>query len=189
VAQLQAVANRTEVRQFVYRDEAGNPIPLLDENGDPMIEDGNPVYVQRAYRVFPGLARRHEIVCFQVVPQRTRRPANMDAVEPSIKVIFNEGGVNDQPSNVRRFFNWGLKRATDYGADVVLFLDNAAGFSEGDAETVLDFSERGWGRLVRAEVQRRLGADRQQVLRENLSTTAAYADLRARIDEEGLSRG
>ncbi|MBI3984014.1 hypothetical protein HY346_01830 [Candidatus Microgenomates bacterium] len=174
IAQVTFVESRTEVRQFAIVDDLGNPV---------LGEDGNPLEIP--YRVITALAQPHELVTFQIVPQGVTRPANMGNLEPSYKVIYGP----DQPSHTRRFFNWGLKRATDYGADIVAFLDATGSFSAGDLDNQFDFAERTWGRIIKARVQQALGAQRRQVLKESLSLTAALAGLRTRIDEEGLSRG
>jgi len=169
-AQIAFVTNRTELRYF----DTGVPDP--DNPGQT---------IKRPYRVIIALARPHELVCFQVVPQGVARPANMDKIEPSFKVLYGP----DQPSHTRRFFNWGLKRATDYGAEVVAFLDATGSFSAGDLDNSFDFAERTWGRIVKFRVQQRLGSGRRAVLNEALGMNAALADLRTRIDAEGLSRG
>src|SRR3972149_6402119 len=113
------VQNRTAVRYL----DTGLPDP---ENPTETIK--------YAYRVIPALARPHELVCFQAVPQGVNIPANIETIEPSFKVYYGP----DQPSQQRRFFNWGLKRATDYGAEAVAFLDRTSGFSAGDLASAFD---------------------------------------------------
>lgn len=163
-AQIAFVLNRTELRRWT-------PDPLQPD-------------AFREYRAFTALARPHEVVAYQVVPLGTARPSNMGLLQPSRNVIYG----NDQPSHDRRFFNWGLKRPTDEGADVMLYLDATASFSLPDLDDARDFRELPWGRVVRPRLQQRLGSGRREVLREDLALADAFADLRQRIDAAGLTR-
>ena len=169
-AQITFVQNRTQVLLF----DTGQSDP---ENPGETIKI--------SYRVISALARPHELLCLQIVPQGVLVPLAIDSLEPCIKVYYGP----DQPSHTRRYFNWGLKRATDYGSEIVAFLEGTSTFTVDDLSGAFDLREPTWGRVLTKRVQERLGVDRKAVLREDLTFNQALTDLRQRIDAEGLSRG
>lgn len=68
----------------------------------------------------------HEAIFFQIIPFGINLPVNLYAID-SHKVFYGNGDADKQGEHAR-FFNWGLKRATDYGADIVIHIDNYKNF-------------------------------------------------------------
>lgn len=168
-AQITALRNLLEIREE----------PVLDENGDPFLDDEGNAVMRRWY-AFSALPQDHEVKVYQVIPMGVTPPPNLYLLD-SHKVFYGP----DQPSHERRFLNWGLKRATDYGAEWVLFIRNHAQFTP--AVPVRDLSFPGWGLALGKRVQERLGSGRREVVREALSDwTGAIADFRDRAIAEGL---
>lgn len=110
---------------------------LLDGEDD----EGNtvPGAFQRHYYTINGLEIPHEVSFYHVIPfQPDNNSQPYKAVLPenlySLKgynVQYGRGDedkIGDHP----RFFNWGLKRGTDYGAEAVLHVEDVSKFAPED---------------------------------------------------------
>jgi hypothetical protein len=131
----------------------------------------------------------HRVRFYQVVPFGVTSPENVDAIN-SQKVWYrarDEDKVNDHP----RFYNWGLERGTDYGAEAVVHITDPVTYTTADLEIHLAtlrnsmvFREPIWGKVTALRLLREVGQ-----LDERLTFDNALVDLRARIDAAGLGRG
>jgi len=131
----------------------------------------------------------HRVRFYQVVPFGVETPANLDALN-SHKVWYrarDEDKVSDHP----RFYNWGLMRGTDYGAEAVVHITDPVTYTTVDLElhlaTMRDtmvFREPSWGKVTALRLLSEVGQ-----LDERLTFDNAVIDLRARIDRAGLGRG
>lgn len=110
--QIEDLASLIEDNRTPEVDKEGNPTGRMDKNGE--------IITRHTHYNLKGLPE-HEVKFYQIVPFGVERPANMNLID-SHNVIYGKGD-EDKVRNHKRFFNWGLKRATDYGADLVLHLD------------------------------------------------------------------
>jgi hypothetical protein len=129
----------------------------------------------------------HEARFYQVVPQGVTRPPNLDLLD-SWNVFFGP----DQPSHNRRFFNWGLKRAVDHGADAVIYIDDHAELTIPRLRTALQTlaGPRVWvdapfGFVVEKKVLLAIG----QMVEDGVTLSQAISELKGRIRNGGLVDG
>lgn len=78
----------------------------------------------------------YEVKFFQIIPFGVTPPPNIDAID-SHKVWYGEGD-SDKQGDHPRFFNWALKRGTDLGAEVVLYMEDIKKLSIDDLATELN---------------------------------------------------
>jgi hypothetical protein len=131
----------------------------------------------------------HRVRFYQVVPFGVTPPANLD--ELNSHKVFYRAGDEDKVSTHPRFYNWGLKRSTDYGAQAVVHITDPVTYTTVDLELHLTqlrnsmvFREPTWGKVTALRLLRDVGQ-----LDERLTFADAMVDLRARIDLAGLGRG
>lgn len=138
------------------------------------------------FKLFPG----HKVLPFHIVPYGVTRPANLDTLD-GYKVLYGAGD-EDKTGDHPRFFNWGLKRGTDHGADLAVQLQDVskvnlrtlkAKLEElADADSTLEFIEEvglkaGTKRLLKTVGQ----------LDENLANP--FEALKKKITDRGLRYG
>jgi hypothetical protein len=107
--------------------------------------------------------------------------------------VLYGAGDNDKTGQHPRFFNWALKRATDYGAGVVCGIHDHLLFTVADLNTQLArmeadrdlvFLEPLWGRMGRLRLLREIGQ-----LQEDLAFELALGEYRSRITARGMRHG
>lgn len=84
---------------------------------------------QSHYYTLQGLPD-YEVKFFQIIPFGVTPPPNLDQIN-SHKVWYGEGD-SDKQGDHPRFFNWAVKRGTDYGAEIVLYMDDVKKLSIDD---------------------------------------------------------
>lgn len=84
---------------------------------------------QSHYYTLQGLPD-YEVKFFQIIPFGVTPPPNLDQID-SHKVWYGEGD-SDKQGDHPRFFNWAVKRGTDYGAEIVLYMDDVKKLSIDD---------------------------------------------------------
>lgn len=99
----------------------------LNSKTDPVFSlvDGVPTQTGTATTYFytlNDLKFEHEVKFYQIVPYGVMPPANLYSLD-SYKVFYARGD-EDKTGDHPRFFNWGLKRATDHGNEIVLYLED-----------------------------------------------------------------
>ena len=172
-----------EVREPLFTfDDSGNQIPLLDE------ETGTQLTSLTGYKV-KGLSIDHLIRFYQIIPFGVTPPPNLYELD-SHKVFYGAGD-EDKTGNHPRFFNWGLKRGTDYGADICIYLDNLPQFTATKARQALqkftndtEFVEATFGKLASLRLLKEVG-----LLKEDRNLTEAISDLKTRTTGKGLKVG
>ena len=137
-------------------------------------------YEERYYTI-AGLTVPHVANFYQVVPFGASRPNNMGTLD-SHNVLYgarDEDKIGTHP----RFRNWPIKRACEYGADVVALVTDHAQFTvAGLALQIARLVDRRllvlplWGLAVSCRLFPLIGQ-----FREDLNAVDALADLRARI--------
>jgi len=131
----------------------------------------------------------HRVRFYQVVPFGVTPPENLDSLNSH--KVFYKARDEDKVGTHPRFYNWGLKRGTDYGAQAVVYVTDATTFNIIDLELHLStlrnsmvFREPSWGKITALRLLHDVGQ-----LDERLTFDNALVDLRERIDRAGLGRG
>lgn len=141
------------------------------------------------YYTIKTLPITHEVLFYQIIPFGVIPPTNRDTID-SWKVYYAKGD-EDKVGNHPRFFNWGLKRGTDYGADVVVYLDDIFMFNVINLKDSLDklinnteLIETSFGKISSFKLLQEVGQ-----LKENITITEAFTDLKQRLTQKGLNYG
>ena len=165
----------------------------LDQNNRPILDEQTNLPNDRliGYTI-NKLPISHQAQVYQIIPYGGTPPPNMYEID-SYKVYYRKGD-EDKTKGHPRFFNWGLKRATDYGADFVIFLDNHLLFDVVDLKVKLIplanpndktiFTESPWGKIGSLELLTRVGQ-----LSETKKLTAALTEYKHRITTKGYRHG
>ena len=123
----------------------------------------------------------HEIHVYQISPHGVEPPANLYDID-SRKVFYGKGD-EDKAADHPRFFNWGLKRAADYGADIAIHLEGKLNLEKLFTDVNKgDFVETEYGKISTAKLLREVGQ-----LDETQTDTSS--DFKARIVQKGLNHG
>lgn len=132
----------------------------------------------------------HEIRVFQIVPFGVTPPANIYSINSGGIVYYGEGD-NDKIGSHPRFFNWGLKRGTDRGASVSIYISDPSVLtgtklrqSLGKLINDTELVEEPWGKLATLRLLKQVGQ-----LKEDRDFTSAITDLKQRVVEKGLNNG
>ena len=193
------VHNKTDSENFnqieVIKPFLEEATELLFENNDdgtktPILDEVTGLQRTRflGYKV-KGLNIDHVVNFYQIIPFGVTPPSNLHDID-SHKVYYGVGD-EDKTGNHPRFFNWGLKRGTDYGADIAIYLDNILQFNATRARQALnkftndtEFVEATFGKLGSVRLLREVGQ-----LKEDRSLTEAFTDLKTRVVQKGLKNG
>lgn len=137
-----------------------------------------------------GLNIEHEVKVYQIVPYGVTPPANRYTINSGGIVYYGEGD-QDKIGNHPRFFNWGLKRGTDNGADISVYLSDPVGLTAvkargaiGKIRNDVEFVEETWGKLATLRLLKEVGQ-----LREDRSFTEAITEYKTRVVGKGLKNG
>ena len=171
------------------RQQIANLLPIVishfEQTGTG--SDGEPI--GSWWYSLQNLTLEHRVKFYQVIPFSVNPPNNLYDLD-SYKVFYGAGD-EDKTGEHCRFFNWLLKRGTDYGAEVVLYLRSPALFGAIDLDTRLRameadrvFLEPLWGKIGALRLLREVGQ-----LRENRVFDLAVDDLKVRITARGLRYG
>lgn len=175
VAQVDAVKSLLE-----YGEEA---IPVFDENG---IQTGTSA---RPYEKFIGLAIPHEVKVFQIIPFGVTPPPNRYDIN-SGGIVYYGVGDEDKTGNHPRFFNWGLKRGTDNGADISIYVEDVEKFTPQRLHGAItrmsntEFVEEQFGKLATVKLLREVGQ-----LKEDRPFVDAITELKSKVVEKGMRHG
>lgn len=153
-------------------------------------EGGDPIGTQDIYHYeLKGLSIPHELRCYQIVPFGVTPPANIRLID-SHNVLYGKGD-EDKTGDHPRFFNWGLKRATDYGAEIAVYLEDPSQLTGTKVRNAVaklvndtEYVETTWGRLGTLRLLKEVGQ-----LREDRTFTQAISDLKTRVTQKGLKNG
>lgn len=162
-------------------------ISLLDRKTETVIVDEQLCEISHyEFKELPG----HRVLPFHIVPYGVDRPDNIDVLDGH-KVLYGVGDedkIGDHP----RFWNWGLKRSTDFGADVAIYLEDASKLNPknlktkleelADTNSTLEFHEE---QGMKIGTQRLLKTAGQ--LEEDLANP--FEALKKKITDQGLRYG
>ena len=137
-----------------------------------------------------GLNIPHTVKVYQAVPFDKELPPNAYEIN-SGGIVNYLNGDEDKLGNHPRFFNWGLKRVTDNGADISVYIDNLASLSIPRARQALqkftndtEFVEAQFGKLASLKLLKQVGK-----LKEDRSLTDSFNDLKQRVIQKGMKNG
>lgn len=187
------VHNKTAAENEAQIEALKPLIEIQEETFDEYDSEGNVIgQFTKNYYTIKGLTLEHRALFFQVVPFGVTEPTNLYDID-SHKVIYGVGDedkIGDHP----RFFNWGLKRGTDYGADVVIHIDDASKFDPTKISIKLDkvldekdkteYAEDTYGKISSLRLLKEVGQ-----LKEDQTLLDAITDLKARVVEGGYKNG
>jgi hypothetical protein len=116
------VHNKTDEENITQIEALASFLTMVQDFHDQYDEEGNIVGQYSTYhQELTGLDIPHEIRVYQVIPFGVTPPPNRYSINTGGIVEFGQGD-NDKIDNHPRFFNWGLKRGIDQGADISVFL-------------------------------------------------------------------
>lgn len=137
-----------------------------------------------------GLAIPHTVKVYQIIPFGVTPPPNRYEVN-SGGIVYYGKGDEDKTGEHPRFFNWGLKRGTDNGADVSVYLTDPANLTATKARNALnklvndtEFVEETWGKIGTLKLLKQIGQ-----LKEDRTFTQAVSDFKTRVVQGGLKNG
>lgn len=111
-------------------------ITKITDTHNEFDDKGNIIGTSETYHYeLIGLSIPHEAKFYQIVPFGVDPPANFDDID-SHNVLYRNGD-EDKTGDHPRFFNWGLKRGTDYGADIVIQITDPTSFDPKTISTKL----------------------------------------------------
>lgn len=162
------------------------PIPIYDQEGNKVGQD------EGYYYSIKDLDVPHEASFFQIVPFGVTPPPNLYHID-SHKVFYAKGD-EDKTGDHPRFFNWGLKRGTDYGADISIYLDDPKKMNLKDLPFYLnslidpddktEFAEDQFGKMGTLRLLKEVGQ-----LKEDRTLADALTDLKSRNTKRGGKNG
>lgn len=130
------------------------------------------------------LSITHEVRFYQVIPHGVDNPPSLYLLD-SFKCFY---GPEDQDKGETRFFNWGLKRGTDHGADISVYLQDPVALTQVKLRQALsllkdntEFVETTWGKIGTLKLLKQIGQ-----LKEDRSFSEAVTNYRTRINQGGL---
>lgn len=162
--------------------------PLINKITEQNVDDEGNSFETYHYEL-QGISQPHELRLYQIIPFGVKEPSNFNDID-SYNVIYRKGD-EDKTGDHPRFFNWGLKRATDYGADVVIHVDDPTTFSVKDINSQLpqladkqnttEFAEIPTGKMSTLKLLTEVGQ-----LDEAKLISEAVDDLKVSIVDAGL---
>ena len=166
-------------------------VTRITDTHEEFDQDGNVVGSFETYHYeFNDLAIPHEVKFYHVVPFGIDRPSNLDELDGH-KVLY---GIEDQDKGETRFFNWGLKRGTDHGADLSIYIEDVDQFSPKTLASSLtklvskndstEFVEDPSCKIATVKLLKEVGQ-----LSEEKSVLEAVSELKDRVLEKGMING
>lgn len=133
---LVIVHNKSDQENFDQIEALKPLITKITDTHDEFDDQGNVIGTFDSYHYeLQGLDFPHELRVYQILPYQSDNPRLQqglpyEGVWPtnatdidSHKVAYGKGD-EDKMGDHPRFFNWGLKRGTDYGAEIVIHLED-----------------------------------------------------------------
>lgn len=138
-------------------------LPLVVKITDPHTDPDTGETFDTYHYQLAGLSVPHEVRFYQVLPYGVAQPPSFYLLD-SHNVLY---GPEDAQKGKARFFNWGLKRGADHGADVSLYLEDAGAFDPAGLEKTLEkladkadaaeYAEHASGKLATAKLLKDVG--------------------------------
>lgn len=197
---LTLVHNKTQAENEAQIAALANLVTEQTELIDGVDDQGNiiPGMYQRKYYTINNLNIPHELEIQHIIPYQPWNTSNPYKAElPSNLYLLNGRNVQygkgdeDKVGSHPRFFNWALKRGTDNGADISIYIEDITKISPVKARQALqkftnntEFVEADFGKLASFRLLKQVGQ-----LKEDTTLTNAITDLKTRVVEKGLKNG
>ena len=94
-------------------------LALVDKVVDTNVDQETGAEFLTNHYEFKDFGIPHEVNFYHIVPYGINRPSNLDQLDGH-KVIYG----SEFQMNEKTFFDWGLKRGTDHGADVSIYVED-----------------------------------------------------------------
>lgn len=170
-------------------------VPEYDEQGN-LLE-----IIQVPYYAFKDLIEDHEVLIMHIIPFQPWNNSNPYNAEIPTNLydlhtrnVQYGKGDEDKISNHSRFFNWSLKRGTDIGGEVLVYIEDITKFSFAklqlklsnilDKKNKTEFAEDDYGKIASLNLLTEIGQ-----LDENKSLSEGIIDLKQRNLEKGNKNG
>lgn len=187
------VHNKTDAENIAQIDALKALIEVNEEMFDEYDSEGNVIgQFTKTYYTLQGLSLDHRAIFLQIIPYGVTEPPNLYDID-SAKVFYRLGD-EDKTGKHPRFFNWGLKRGTDYGADICIYLDDYKKFDVSkllpkieklsDKIDTTEFVDDTSCKVATLKMLKDVGQ-----LKEDQTLSNAITDLKARVVEKGYKNG
>jgi hypothetical protein len=178
------VHNKSDQENFDQVEALKSMLELVE---DPPFTDEEGNSYTTHHQQIKGLDIPHTVRIYQVVPFDKERPSNWGDINTGGIVDYLKGDedkVGDHP----RFFNWGLKRGTDNGAELSIYLEDVSKFNIKRLKAKLtndtDFDEDESCKIASVRLLREIGQ-----LDERKARSEAISELKGRISVRGVRNG
>lgn len=191
------IHNKTQVENEAQISLIANLVEEATELLDGVDDLGNVVpnaFTRYFYRI-KQLAIPHEVEFYHIIPYQPENtsspykavlPFNLNLLKG--RTVQYGRGDEDKLGEHPRFFNWSLKRGTDYGADIVLYIDQPINFSRNEIRNALQalkgntgLTEYTWGKLSTKRLIKEAGQ-----LDETKPLSQGLAELKQKAQQKGL---
>lgn len=185
------VHNKTDQENEAQITALSSLLEVAFDIFDETDEQGNVIgQIQVPYHKIIGLDIDHRVKVFQVIPFGVTSPPSIYAINSGGIVYYGVGDENKVGTHPR-FFNWGLKRGTDNGAEIAVYLQDPASLTGTKARQALaklrndtEFVEESWGKIATLRLLKEVGQ-----LKEDRTFSEAVTDYKGRISQGGLKIG
>lgn len=189
---LVIVHNQGDQGNFDQIEALKNLITRVTDHHEELNEEGALMEYDTYHYEINNLGVEQTLRCYQIFPYGVTPPSNKDDID-SHKVYYGAGD-EDKTGDHPRFFNWGLKRATDYGADLVIHLEDhrKLDFKKllsklqkvADKNDTTEFVEDQSCKISSLKLLKQVGQ-----LDERGSKNQSIADLKQRVLDKGMKNG
>lgn len=187
------VHNKSDVENTAQIETLKPLIEIQKETFDEYDEEGNIIgQFTKNYYTIKGLTLEHRATFFQIIPFGVTPPVNLYDID-SHKVFYGVGD-EDKTGDHPRFFNWGLKRGTDHGADICIYLEDHKKFNISKLLSKIaklssktdktEFVEEATCKIGTLKMLKEVGQ-----LKEDKTLSDAITDLKTRVVEKGYKNG
>lgn len=199
-AQIQALLARLAIVKETFHQPVYENYEFTDEEGNIQTgtrekTDENGTVITEPYEIphfeFAGLNIPHSVILFQVLPYGGSKPPSYYQLMSVPNCGGVEYGPEDQSKGQPRFFNWGLKRGIDHGADISCYLADPTQLTaqkirqgiealKNDVELI----DLPWVKLVTKRALKVIGQ-----LREDGTLSEKLSEYKNRMIQGGLKNG
>lgn len=165
-------------------------------------EQGNLVTIHQVpYYAFKALLEEHEVLIMHIIPYQPWNTSNpYEAEKPAnLGDLFTRGvyfgkGDEDKKGDHPRFFNWSLKRGTDIGGEVSVYIEDVTKFDFPKLQKKLtklldkndstEYAEDVYGKLATLKLLQEVGQ-----LDESKTKDQAIIELKQKSVGKGFKNG
>lgn len=198
---LVLIHNKSVEQNFAQIEALKSMVSVVEEYIDGSDDAGNIIPQAFKRRVFSliGLGIPHELEVLHIVPYQPDNSSDpYKAILPANFYDLNTRNVQygrgdeDKVGNHPRFFNWGLKRGTDSGSEITVYIEDITKFTVAklkkkvasilDTSDSTEYAEDTFGKVGSRTLLQAVGQ-----LSENNGNP--FAEYKGRIAQKGLKHG